>query len=166
MEQDLPQPTYELKTPAAGWWKAPAAIGSDPIFLRVPDELRMSAVALHVSALGWALNHAATLGWIPGPAVLGGQVIAAPRDQLEGASAALIGAGLWVSVEMDGLAGYVVAGAAKAVQERFARQNSASNAGRTSQSNQARAAASRYPTKPRTPDPNKYVDWSKETGEL
>lgn len=166
MEQELPQPTYELNTPAAGWWKAPAAIGSDPIFLRVTDELRMAAVALHVSTLGWALNHAATLGWIPGPAVLGGQVIAAPRQQLEEAAAALIGAGLWVAVEVDGLAGYVVAGAARAVKERFARQVSASNAGRTSQSNQAKSTPSRYPTKAMKPDPDRYVDWSKETGEL
>lgn len=167
MSTELPQPTFELNTPAAGWWKAPSALGTDPVFLRVEDRHRLASIGLYVASIGWALNHAAKNGWIPEPAVTGGQLTAAPRDQLVEVAEALVAAGIWARCELDGMAGFVIAGASKAVEERFARQNSASKAGKASaQSGSQKAPTSKYPTRPVTPDPNKYVDWSKESGEL
>jgi hypothetical protein len=82
-------------------------------------------------------------------------------------SEALVGAGLWLPLTIDGLDGYVVAGAAVAVQERFARQSSASKAGQTSQQNQgSRVTSQRFPTKPPKPNPDSKVDWSQVSEEL
>lgn len=150
-----PQPTYELTTPAAGWFKMPAAIGSDPVFLRAPAPVRMACIGLYCSSIGWALNHNAQKGWVPEEAVLFGQVVAAPRDLVMEVIQALVHAGLWLPFEMDGIRGYVVAGAAVAVQERFARQASASKAGTMSREN----ANKNVPRKPRI-DANAQVDWS------
>jgi hypothetical protein len=161
MEDNLPQPTFVLTTPAAGWFKTPAAIGSDQVFLRVSDDLRLAAVGLFVSSIGWALNHNAQNGWVPAPAVHGGQLTAAPRELLVEVSEALVGAGMWLPLTIDGLDGYVVAGAALAVQERFARQSSASKAGQTSQLNQgSRVTSQRFPAKTNKPNPDSKVDWS------
>jgi hypothetical protein len=167
MEDNLPQPTFVLTTPAAGWFKAPSAIGSDQVFLRVSDDLRLAAVGLFISSIGWALNHNAQNGWVPAPAVHGGQLTAAPRELLVRVSEALVGAGLWLPLTIDGLDGFVVAGAAVAVQERFARQANASKAGQTSQQNQgSRFTSQRFPAKPNKPDPDAKVDWSRVSEEL
>jgi hypothetical protein len=166
MENELPTPTYKLTTPAAGWFKTPAAIGSDQVFLRVPDELRLGAVGLFISSLGWALNHNAQNGWIPAPAVLGGQLTAAPREQLVATAEALVQAGLWAKVAIDGLDGFVVSGAAQAVQERFARQQSASRAGQSSQSVQQARSVSATFSKAGKPNPDAKVDWSRVSEEL
>lgn len=165
MDDNLPQPNFILTTPAAGWFKTPAAIGSDQVFLRVPDSLRLSAVGLFISSIGWALNHNAQNGWIPAAAVHGGQLTAAPRDQLLLVSESLVGAGLWLPLTIDGLDGYVVAGAATAVKERFARQLSASNAGKASQAGGA-PTYGRFPQKARRVDPDAKVDWSAVSTEL
>ena len=165
---ELPQPTYQLSAPAAGWWKAPSSLGTDPVFLRVPETCRAAAIGVYISSIGWCLNHNAQNGWIPAAAVVGGQVVAALRQDLEAAAAGLVKAGVWCEVELEGLPGYVVAGAAKAVAERYARQESARQAGITSREVSAARAPSpsKYPPKKTAPDPNKWVDWSKETGEL
>lgn len=158
MDDNLPQPSYVLTTPAAGWFKTPAALGTDPVFLRTPDELRIACIGLFCSSIGWALNHNAKNGWIPEPAISFGQVIAAPSNQLQEVAAALVHAGLWLPLELDGIRGFVVAGAATAVQERFARQASASNAGRTSQMSQNAKSA---PNGKKKIDANDPTDWSK-----
>jgi hypothetical protein len=165
MDNELPSPTYKLTTPAAGWFKTPAAIGSDQVFLRVPDELRLAAVGLFIASIGWALNHNAQNGWIPAPAVLGGQLTAAPRDLLQATSEALVNAGLWATASIDGLDGFVVSGAAVAVQERFARQQSASKAGQSSQNVQQTRQTTPY-VKASKPNPDAKVDWSRVSEEI
>jgi len=167
MDNELPVPAYKLTTPAAGWFKTPAAIGSDQVFLRVPDDLRLGAVGLFISSLGWALNHNAQNGWIPAPAVYFGQLTAAPREQLEATAEALVVAGLWAKASIDGLEGFVVAGAQQAVQERFARQQSASRAGQSSQVVQAKKdPVNRFPPRTEKPNPDKPVDWSSVSEDL
>ena len=163
MDRQLPQPQYQPSTPLSGWWKAPASLATDPVFLRVPDEHRLAAVGTYAAAVGWCVQHEAAEGWIPNAAIMYGQVCAAPTEQLRDVVDALVTAGLLAAVELDGMKGYVVAGAVKAVTDRFARQKSASDAGKKS----AEAAAEkmdRYP--PRRPkiDANAPVDWSKEDG--
>jgi hypothetical protein len=150
-----PQPTYELTTPDAGWFKMPAAIGSDPVFLRAPAQMRMACIGMYCASIGWALNHNAQKGWIPEEAILYGQVVAAPSDMVMEVIQSLVTAGLWLPLEMDGIRGYVVAGAALAVQQRFARQSSASKAGTMSRENALRKSE----RKPRI-DANAPVDWS------
>ena len=161
MEDDLPQPAFLLTTPAAGWFKVPAAIGSDQVFLRVKAPQRLAAVGLFIGSIGWALNHNAKNGWIPAEAVHGGQLVAAPHDLLVQISEALVDAGLWMPVSVEGLDGYVVAGAATAVQERFARQTSASRAGQASQQAQnANVPRGNFGARPSKPNPDNKVDWS------
>lgn len=169
MDRQLPQPQYQPATPSSGWWKSPASLATDPVFLRVqPDELRLASVGLYTAAVGWTLSHDAAEGWIPTAALLYGQVCAAPTDQLRQVTDALVAAGLFVEVELDGMEGVIVAGAAKAHAERYARQQSAANAGRASAEAAAgkEASSSKYPPRPRRFDANTPVDWSKETGEL
>lgn len=159
-----PEPTRKLQTQAAGWWKAPSSLGTDPAFLRVPDETRLAAIALHACAIGWCLNHDARDGWIPTAAVQYGQVVAAPPNLLLKAAEGLVQAGLWSTADRDGLNGFVVGGAADSVEQRFARQESARQAGLTS-------AATRPVGQPKAQpknkiDANKFVDWSQESTEL
>ena len=159
---DLPQPIRTLQTQAAGWWKAPASLGTDPAFLRVPDEIRVAAVGLHVGAVGWCLNHDARDGWIPEAAVLSGQVVPSLREILLDVCEGLVLAGLWIRASKEGMEGFVVAGAEQSVRERFARQESARQAGITSRE----VASQRSPDKRKRVDANNYVDWSKEDGTL
>lgn len=157
MDYQLPKPTHEPSTPKAGWWKAPASLATDPVFLRVSTTHRLSAVGLHAAATGWCLNNNSTDGWIPCDAVLCGQVCAAPSAQLGEVATELVKAGIWAEAEKDGIDGYVVAGAAQYVEERFARQASASNAGMKSQQVQAsRSGKLRI-------NPDAPTDWSKES---
>jgi hypothetical protein len=161
---NLPQPIRGLQTQAAGWWKAPSSLGTDPSFLRLPDETRLAAIALHTCAIGWCLNHDARDGWIPAAAVQYGQVVAAPPSALLLAADGLVDAGLWTRAEKDGLSGYVVAGAATSVEQRFARQESARQAGITSAA--SRPVGQPKPSGRNKIDPNQSVDWSKESTEL
>lgn len=164
MDRQLPKPQYQPETPMSGWWKSPASLATDPVFLRVEDQYRLAAVGLYTASVGWSLTHNAEGGWIPSAAVYCGQVCAAPRKELEEVASALVSAGIWCEASLDGIDGFVVAGAEKAVQERYARQVSASNAGKASQG--AKSPSPRWPQRPERPDANKSVDWSKETGEL
>lgn len=164
MDRQMPKPQYQPETPQSGWWKSPASLATDPVFLRVEDQYRLAAVGLYTASIGWSLTHNAQDGWLPAAAVYCGQVCAAPRQELENVSAALVVAGLWCEASLDGIDGFVVAGAEKAVQERYARQVSASNAGKASHG--AKSPAPRWPQRPEKPDANRAVDWSKETGEL
>lgn len=168
MEIELPQPTYRLDTPASGWWKAPSAIGTDPVFLRVEEEHRLAAVGVYIASIGWCLMHNSRDGWLPAAAVTSGQVIAGDREQLLKTAAALVAAGIWARANVDGLDGFVVAGASKAVEERFARQENARKAGQTSaQAKSTNSAPVReYAKRPGRIDANAAVDWSKQTGEL
>lgn len=164
MDRKLPQPQYQPATPPSGWWKSPASLATDPVFLRVPDEHRLAAVGLYTAAVGWTLTHDAGEGWVPAAALLYGQVCAAPSEQLRVVAESLVTAGIFVEVELDGMAGYIVAGAAKAISERFARQQSASAAGKASAEAQASGRTptpSKYPGRPPRIDPDKPVDWSK-----
>ena len=163
MERELPQPQYQPSTPPSGWWKAPSSLATDPVFLRVPDELRLAAVGAYTAAVGWCVQHEAAEGWIPNAAIMYGQVCAAPTEQLRTVVDALVTAGLLLAVELDGMKGYVVAGAVKAVTERFARQKSASNAG-TRSAEVAAEKQNRYPQRRPKIDANTPVDWSKEDG--
>lgn len=163
----LPQPTRGLQTETAGWWKAPSSLGTDPVFLRVPDAVRLSAIALHACSIGWALNHDARDGWIPAAAVQYGQIVAAPPETLVEAADGLVQGGLWVPAEKDGLPGFVVAGAALSVEQRFARQESARQAGITSAATRPVGTSKFSPPKKRIdPDANRAIDWSKVSEEL
>ena len=165
MDRTLPQPQHQPSRPPSGWWRAPASLATDPVFLRIPDELRLAAVGAYLAAVGWCVQHEAAEGWIPKAAVMYGQMCAAPSEQLKTVIEALVSGGLLAAAAVDGMDGYVVAGAANAVSDRFARQQSASNAGKAS----AEAASSkshRYPPKRPTIDANAQVDWSQETGIL
>ena len=169
MDRNLPQPQYSPATPSSGWWKSPASLATDPVFLRVSDAHRLAAVGLYTAAVGWTLTHDASEGWVPAAALLYGQVCAAPREQLEAVTAELVKAGIFVECEMDAMKGFIVAGAAKAIRERFARQLSASTAGKASADAQAStrtAPASKFPPRPAKIDPDKSVDWSKVSEEL
>ena len=167
MEDDLPQPQFQPATPPAGWWKSPASLATDPVFLRVSDEHRLAAVGLYTAAVGWTLTHSSREGWVPAAALLYGQVCAAPQAQVQAVLDALVAAGVFLPTVVDGMNGYVVAGARKAVQERFARQESAAGAGRKSQEQRGDSApASKFPKpKPRI-DANTPVDWSMVSAEL
>lgn len=165
MERQLPQPQYQPSTPPSGWWKAPSSLATDPVFLRVPDEHRLAAVGTYAAAVGWCVQHEAAEGWIPNAAIMYGQVCAAPTEQLRTVVDALVTAGLLVAVELDGMKGYVVAGAVKAVTERFARQQSAANAGTKSAEAAAEKRERQQLRRPRI-DANAPVDWSKEDGTL
>lgn len=163
----LPQPLRGLQTETAGWWKAPSSLGTDPAFLRVPDEIRLSAIALHACSIGWCLNHDARDGWIPSVAVKYGQVVAAPPETLVKAAEGLVQAELWIHAEKDGLPGFVVSGAALSVEQRFARQESARQAGITSVSSRPVGTSKFPPSKKRIdPDANRDIDWSKVGEEL
>lgn len=168
MDRNLPQPQYQPATPLSGWWKSPASLATDPVFLRVKDEHRLAAVGLYTAAVGWTLTHDASEGWVPAAALLCGQVCAAPREQLEAVTKALVEAGIFVECELDAMNGFIVAGAAKAISERFARQSNASAAGKASAEAQAnvRSTPSKYPPRPPRIDPDKPVDWSKVSDEL
>lgn len=167
VELNSPKPLHQPETPQSGWWKSPASLATDPVFLRVKDQYRLASVGLYTASVGWSLTHNAKEGWIPSAAVYCGQLCAAPRQELEEVAAALVAAGLWCEATVDGIDGFVVAGAEKAVQERFARQLSASNAGKASQqSGQPRSTGSRWPQRPPKPDANSSVDWSQISGEL
>lgn len=171
MEDELPQPVHQPATPPAGWWKSPASLATDPVFLRVDDPHRLAAIGLYTAAIGWTLTHSSNQGWVPAAALLYGQVCAAPQQQVQAVLDALVAAGLFLPTVVDGMNGYVVAGAKKAVQERFARQESASGAGRKSQEARSEKSAETEPRKfdrqgRQIFDANRKVDWSKETGEL
>jgi hypothetical protein len=165
MDIPLPTPPHAPSTPQSGWWKSPASLATDPVFLRVSDEHRLAAVGLYTAALGWTLTHNSEEGWVPAAALFHGQVCAAPADQLRTVANELVDAGIFSAGVLGDMDGFVVAGADKAIRERFARQLSASAAGKASAEAQAsaRPTAQKYPTKI---DANKPVDWSKETGEL
>lgn len=168
METELPQPTYRIDTPAAGWWKAPSSIGTDPAFLRVDEKYRLGAVGLYISSIGWCQVHNSSNGWVPKAAILSGQVIAGEKQQLVETAEALVLAGIWSEARLEGLEGFVVAGAAKAVQERFARQENARRAGqvsaqmKTSQSGDQRE----YKKRSQRVDANTKVDWTSVSSEL
>jgi len=175
MENQIPKPLHGPSQPQSGWWKAPASLATDPVFLRVSDEHRLGAVATYTALIGWCLTHNSKEGWVPAPAISYGQVLAAPREQLEAATAALVEAGILTPVDLGGVPGYVVAGAAKAVEERYNRQASAANAGKTSAENkkaanqgQSRNAVTldRYGRKRFDPDANTDLDWSTISEEL
>lgn len=163
MDIPLPAPQHSPSTPPAGWWKSPASLATDPVFLRVSDDQRLAAVGLYTAAVGWSLTHENPEGWIPAAALFCGQVCAAPSEQLREVARELVDAGIFAAAVMHDMDGFVVAGAAKAISERFARQQSAANAGRASAEAQA---STRYSSSPRKIDANKPVDWSKQTGEL
>jgi hypothetical protein len=171
MDDELPQPLYQPATPPAGWWKSPASLATDPAFLRVDTEHRLAAIGLYTAAIGWTLTHSSAQGWVPAAAMLYGQVCAAPQQQVQAVLDALVSGGLFLPASVDGMNGYVVAGARKAVQERFARQESASGAGKRSQEARTGKPAEVDPPKfdrqgRRVLDANRKVDWSKETGDL
>lgn len=168
MEHSSPTPTHSPSMPQSGWWKCPQSLATDPVFLRVEDSQRIAAVGVYVASLGWCLTHTSTDGWVPTAAVSYGQVLAGPREQLDAAAAALVGAGLFAIAEVNGMNGYVVAGAAHAVAERYKRQASAAEAGRASQASQG---ASRTPStspyrRPSKPNPDAPVDWSQVSTDL
>lgn len=163
MSRELPQPQHQPATPPSGWWKSPGSLATDPCFLRVDSSLRLAAVGLYTGAIGWILAHDAVEGWIPEAALLFGQVCAAPSDQLATVSAELVKAGIFAAVNLDGMNGFVVAGGVKALNDRFARQKSASTAGKASAEAQATSRSStpsKYPGRPPRIDPDKKVDWS------
>ena len=168
MDEQLPIPPNAPSAPPSGWWKSPASLATDPVFLRVSDEHRLAAVGLYTAAVGWTLTHESAEGWLPTAALYYGQVCAAPSEQLRAVAAELVKAGIFAEAVHGGMEGFTIAGAAKAIKERFARQVSASNAGKASAEAQANG---------RPPAPQNYVrpwksydlpkvDWSKETGEL
>jgi hypothetical protein len=80
----------------------------------------------------------------------------------------MVRAGIFAVANQGGMEGFTIAGASKAIKERFARQASASNAGKASAEAQAnvRPNASRYPERPAKIDANKPVDWSKQSEQL
>lgn len=167
MENELRQPALQPATPQSGWWKSPASLATDPVFLRVTEKYRLAAVGLHTAAIGWALTHNAEDGWVPVAAVVCGQVCAAPREELENVAKAIVTAGIWCEAVVNGIEGFVVAGAEKAVRERYARQVSASNAGRASQTQHGSSTANnRWPKRQQKIDPDRQVDWSQVSEEL
>jgi hypothetical protein len=168
MEDDLPQPQFQPATPPAGWWKSPASLATDPVFLRVPDTDRLAAIGAYTASVGWTITHSSEQGWVPAAALLYGQVCPAPQDQMARAIEGLVSAGLFLPTDVDGMGGYVVAGAKKAVEERFARQKSAAGAGHQSQKQRSEADESvkRYPPSKKRIDANAPVDWSKVSSEL
>ena len=171
MDDELPQPLYQPAAPPAGWWKSPASLATDPVFLRVADEHRLAAIGLYTAAIGWTLTHNSNQGWVPTAALLYGQVCAAPQAQVQSVLDALVVAGVFLPAESDGMVGYVVAGARKAVQERFARQESASGAGKRSQESRADKTESSNQTRydrsgRKIIDANAKTDWSKVSTEL
>jgi hypothetical protein len=166
LEHVAPTPTHSPSMPQSGWWKCPQSLATDPVFLRIEDEQRIASVAVYVASLGWCLTHNSSEGWVPSAAVSYGQVLAGPRDQLNAAAEALVGAGLFAIAEVNGMSGYVVAGAAHAVAERYKRQASAAEAGRASQASQS---ANRSPStyrRPSKPNPDAPVDWSQVSTDL
>lgn len=165
MDENINQPLFSPRTPASGWWKAPATLATDPVFLRVEDSLRLEAVAAYVSAIGWALTHNAEDGWMPAAALLYGQACPAPPERLKAAAGALVSAGIFTLCNVDGISGYVIAGAAKAVKERFARKDAASAAGKVSAEVQSRTAKEPR-QKPGKIDANMPVNWSNVSEQL
>lgn len=157
--------------PPSGWYKFGAGIPADPVFLRVKDELRLASVGLWAAAVGWTLIHDSADGWVPDAALAYGQACAAPSDQIRTVIEQLVVAGLFSPETRDGLDGYLVGGAAKAISERFARKESASAAGKKSQEARAEQADRRGQMRVdrygKTHfDPDGYVDWSQVSGEL
>lgn len=159
MKSELPQPRFAPKTPASGWWKAPATLATDPVFLRISDQIRLEAIAVYISAVGWALVHNAEDGWIPEAALFYGQACPAPMDRLKIAATQLVTAGIISECSVDGIPGFVISGASKVVKERFARQEAASTAGKASA--EAQTKSGRYgPQKVGKIDANRPTDWS------
>ena len=167
MENIQPEPTHTPSMPQSGWWKCPQSLATDPVFLRVEDDQRLPAVGLYVACIGWTLTHNSVDGWLPVAAVTYGQVLAAPSNQLVAAAGALLKAGLIVPAQVNGMDGYIVAGASRAVAERYRRQESAAEAGRASQQKQGgeRQGGNKLPPKNKI-DPNAAVDWSKVSTDL
>lgn len=167
MDNSIRKPAFQPETPQSGWWKSPASLATDPVFLRVEEKYRLASVGLYSAAIGWALTHNAEDGWVPAAAIVCGQVCAAPREELEAVAKALLAAGIWCEAVVGGIEGFVVAGAEKAVRERYARQISASNAGKASQQKQEPANTyNKWPKKPQRIDPDRPVDWSQVSDEL
>ena len=133
MEEQIAARGFAPSSPQSGWWKAPASLATDPVFLRVEDEYRIASVGLYVAAVSWAVLHNSEEGWVPNAALTCGQVLAAHHKQLVETVQALAKAGIFSEHVNLGIEGYFVAGAEKAVLERFKRIESAANAGRNSQ---------------------------------
>lgn len=166
MDLPIPVPRYAPATPQSGWWKSPASLATDPVFLRVSDEHRLAAVGLYSAAVGWTLTHDSSEGWVPAAALIYGQVCAAPAEQLRVVATELVDAGIFAAAVMHDMDGYIVAGADKAIKERFARQASASTAGKASAEAQASTRTIAPSRSNGKIDANNPVDWSKVTGEL
>ncbi len=165
MNKQPPQPLFAPRTPSSGWWKLPATLATDPVFLRISDGLRLEAIAVYIAAVGWTLSHNAEDGWLPPAALIYGQACPAPSERITAAVQELVAAGIIAPYEVDGIPAYVIAGASKAVQERFARQEAASTAGRASaeaQTHGGKSGASRGGKL----DANKVTDWSQVSEEL
>lgn len=164
----MPTPPVSPAMPPSGWYKFSAGIPTDPVFLRVNDEHRLASVGLWAAAVGWTLIHDSEDGWVPDAALVYGQACAAPSDQIRAVIEQLVAAGLFSPETRDGLAGYRVGGAEKAISERFARKESASAAGKKSQEAQAdkrsQMRVDRFGRKHF--DPDVPVDWSQVSGEL
>ena len=165
MTNQLPQPPFAPKSPASGWWKVPATLATDPVFLRISDENRLEAIAVYLSAVGWALSHNAEDGWMPSAALLYGQACPAPTNKLKVAAEELAAAGIILECSVDGIPGYVIAGASKAVKERFARQEAASTAGKASAEAQVKSGRYFAPKQGKI-DANRPTDWSNVAEEL
>lgn len=165
----MTNPLVAPAMPPSGWWKSPSTLGTDVVFLRVSSEHRLAAVGLYTSSVGWALTHDSSDGWIPAEAIYFGQVCSAPESLLRTVADQLVTAGVFRAEARGGLDGYIVAGAVKAIDERFARKESASAAGKKSQQSrlpnaEAQVRVDKYGN--RRIDPNMPVDWSQVSGEL